>query len=126
MLTIIFDSEISKHLDTSKEELLHEIQSRNKFIKNSFRTHSLTIENDIISQIKTLSEISKPRIVLDAVYDSLQFQPKNHCQEQFFYAMLKYASHSKKNADYCHNCVFVTENPIYFEKYIPGGIKNNV
>lgn len=119
----MIDSEISKQLDTSKKELVLKIQSRNKFIKNLYRTHSSTIEDDVLSQIEELSLISKPKINLDTIYNSLQFQPKNHNQEQFFYAIVKYASHSRMNVDYRHDCVFVTENPIYFEKYIPGGTK---
>lgn len=123
MLTIVFDSEISKQLDTSKEKILGEVLCRSRYVKNFHRTPSQNIENDIMKRLEPIPEISTPEIDLNTFYDHLQFNPKNKCQEQFIYAIIKYATHSKKNVDYCHNCVFVTENPIYFEKYIPGGTK---
>jgi len=59
---------------------------------------------------------------LNRIYQSLSFWPKNNCQEQFFFSLLKYAKH-KDNPDYIHESVFVSENPIFFEKYLRGSPK---
>jgi hypothetical protein len=59
---------------------------------------------------------------LNRIYQNLSFWPKNNCQEQFFFSLLKYAKH-KDNPDYIHESVFVSENPIFFEKYLRGSAK---
>jgi hypothetical protein len=124
MLTIIFDSEISKENNASNSKVLGIILSRNKFIKNLYRTYSPNPDNTIMNQIMKLPELARPNIHLEIIYKELQFKPKNGYQEQFINAIIKFARHSNDNSNYCHNCIFVTENPIYFEKYLPGGTKN--
>ena len=124
MLTIIFDSEIFKQIDVSRTEVLEIILSRNNFIKNYYRTYSTGLDKSIGNQIISLPEIAKPNLDIETIYKELQFKPKNDSQEQFIYAIFEFARHSEENVNYCHNCIFVTENPIYFEKYLPGGTKN--
>ena len=59
---------------------------------------------------------------INQIYKDLMFTPRNEGQTQFFYLMLKYAR-QRNNRYYIHNSIFITENPIYFEKLVNGGNK---
>lgn len=114
MLTAIIDSEILNDNDSEKEDLLRIIINSNRTFSKILRTECRTNLCDLVKNISSISEISQPDIDLNSIYTSLRFRPKNKCQEQFFYSMIKYANHTKDNIDYIHNLVFITENRIFF------------
>jgi hypothetical protein len=85
------------------------------------------VDQEKIKEIAPLQKIEVrdfKQNVLDNVYHKLSFHPKNSSQEQFFYSLLKYATH-RNNPEYVYESVYVSENAIFFEKFLPGGTKLN-
>lgn len=122
MLTIFLDTESLEKMykNTNLDTLLS--LNRDPFI--FFRTNYITsIEQ--LSQIETKDGkiLNKEQEnILDIIYSDLKFYPKNEGQKQFFSLIMRYAI-QRNNSEYIHESIFVTENPIFFEKVVNGGIK---
>jgi hypothetical protein len=124
MLTIILDS-LSIHTNFSKKNMLvDDLLSRDRSLFKIYRT-SCPIDQPRIKEIPSLPKIYLNQFngeTLEQMYQNLLFHPRNSCQEQFFFCFLKYAN-QRSSPDYIHESVYVTENPIFFEKYLRGGEK---
>ena len=83
------------------------------------------VNQEKIKEIPTIPKIEGRDFnqnALDYMYQHLSFRPKNSCQEQFFYFLLKYAI-QRNNSEYVYESVYVSENPIFFEKFLAGSTK---
>lgn len=122
MLTTIFDSEILKENRIEKRELLLNLLSRNKDLFKFLRTKSEDPLNEPLKGIKSIPEI-KFEQDFDDVFKKLRFTPNNNYEKQFFYSMLKYATHRNDNKDYIRETVYITENLSILKMFLPGGKK---
>lgn len=121
MLTIFLDSISIDSKYNEKRGLIEDLLHRDPNLFSILRS-TCDVNQEKIRQIPSVPNIEwNNQVALDKIYQSLNFRPRNCCQEQFFFNMSKYAN--QKKDDYNHESAYVTENPIYFEKYLPGGEK---
>ena len=122
ILTIFLDTE---SLDKkSKNDNLATLLSLNRDPYVFFRTKYIT-SNDTLNKIVTKEGKNfnkEQERSLERIHNDLNFYPKNEGQKEFFSLMIKYAT-QRNNSEYIHKSIFVTENPIFFEKFVNGGIK---
>ena|SRR6266487_6163024 len=126
MLTVFLDSTSINSVYDQKHSLVEDLLSRYTSLFKIFRT-TCEIDKEKIKDIPSKPKIQKNEfngIALDGIYQKLSFHPKNHCQEQFFFFLLKYARQTN-NSNYIHESVYVSENAIFFEKFLRGGVKEN-
>ncbi len=126
MLTVFLDSQSINSVYNEKHNLIEDLLARDPFLFRICRT-TCDVDQEKIKEIFSIPKI-EGRIfdqnALNKMYQNLSFRPKNSCQEQFFYFLLKYAR-QMNNLDYVHESIFVSENPILFEKFLTGGTKVN-
>jgi hypothetical protein len=126
VLTVFIDSISINSVFDQKYYLVEDLLSRDTSLFKIFRT-TCEINKEKIKDIPSKPKIQKNEfneMALERIYQKLLFHPKNPCQEQFFFFLLKYAS-QRNNSNYIHESVYVTENPIFFEKFLLGGAKEN-
>jgi hypothetical protein len=122
MLTIFLDTESLEKM--TKNNNLDILLSLNKDPFIFYRTeYTTSIEGLTKIETKEGKKFNKEQErSLERIYDDLKFYPKNEGQKKFFSLLIKYAI-QKNNKEYIHESIFVTENPIFFEKVVNGGIK---
>jgi hypothetical protein len=126
MLTILLDSISINAVYDEKRNFIEDLLSRDPSLFRITRT-TCHVNQEKIREIPSIPEIEGKGFdqkKLNSIYENLSFHPKNPCQEQFFFLLLKYAR-QRNNLDYIYESVYVSENPIFYEKLLPGGTKVN-
>ena len=124
MLTVFLDSESINSVFNQKQDLIDDLLIRDPSLFNICRT-TCDVDQEKIKEITPIPKIEGRDFnqnTLGSIYQKLSFHPKNSCQGQFFYFLLKYAR-QRNNSEHVYESVYVSENPIYFEKFLAGGTK---
>lgn len=126
MLTVFLDSKSINDVYNEKHNLIEDLLTRDPSLFEIYRT-TCDVNQEKIKEIPSMPKIEGKGFnqnTLNSLYQNLSFIPKNSCQEQFFFFLLKYAR-QRNNSDYIYESVYVSENPIFFEKFLPGGTRVN-
>jgi hypothetical protein len=126
VLTVLLDSKSIDDAYNEKHDLITDLLTRDPSLFKVCRT-TCEVNQEKIKEIPSNPKIEGKGFnqnTLNNLYHNLSFRPKNTCQEQFFFFLLRYARQTN-NSDYIHESVYVTENPIFFEKFLPGGTRVN-
>src|SRR5947209_4344326 len=103
MLTVFLDSKSINAVYSEKHNLIEDLLSRDPSLFKIYRT-TCDVDQEKIKEIRSLPNIEGKGFdqnKLNSIYQNLSFYPKNSCQEQFFFLLLKYAT-QRNNPDYIY------------------------